>query len=471
MKNGLLNENGSLVYYRDDRPTHAGVVKIGDKIYYIGKNGRAVIGEKKIRREMCNGILREGTYTFDKDGTLIEGSCVERKSSGHKKKAGKKKSSAKNKTDAGTKKWKIVVRAAGMILTLLAVMIVVVLVDKQDGFVSELMRKQHSSDEQTFEAEFPLVDGEVLLCSEAAKDEYDGEMAIAEAVKSGSPYRALTIRYFIKGERGIFRISESENFTDYEEYLLNSSRNTMTIDNLKTGTEYYYKAIQQNGEVHSGSFRTAESTRFVTLPGLSNTRDIGGYTNSEGKRIRQGMIIRGTELDGLNEPKLYLDDKAVDSVCDTFGFVLEMDLRGKSGSGESAQSRFPQAGYKCFTTPNGEQIFTPYYKESLRSIFSHLADGENYPMYLHCSYGADRTGTIVYLLYGVLNMTEDDMLAEYRRTGYYLGKYAGKDMEEVNTGMEPYGGDTLSEKIVSFLTEEIGVTEEEIQSIRDLLLE
>ena len=42
MKNGLINENGVLIYYKDDTPVHAGAIKENGAIYYIGKGGIAV---------------------------------------------------------------------------------------------------------------------------------------------------------------------------------------------------------------------------------------------------------------------------------------------------------------------------------------------------------------------------------------------------------------------------------------------
>lgn len=317
----------------------------------------------------------------------------------------------------------------------------------------------------------PQFDTEVVLCSAEAKQVYDGQMKIGNAVATGAPYRPFVFEYQLEQENGILRLSEDSSFTDAREYDLNKENTSISIDNLKTGTTYYYQ-VEVAGNQYSGTFQTAQSNRFISVPGVENLRDIGGYTTLDGKTIKQGLLIRGCELDGIKNEEYFLADEDVADVQETFGFVYDLDLRSPEITEGDYQSRLgADVAHKFYDAPTYAQIFRPEYQESLRQIFEDLANPDNYPMYLHCTWGRDRTGTVVLLLQGLLNVSEEDLMHEYRLTGFVTSSVATNNkMDALFLGLEAYEGDTLQEKIISYLTTTVGVTPEQIESIQTIFL-
>ena len=109
-------------------------------------------------------------------------------------------------------------------------------------------------------------------------------------------------------------------------------------------------------------------------------------------------------------------------------------------------------------------IFTDDGKEKIRNVFADLADPDIYPVYLHCTYGNDRTGTVCYLLEALLGVSRGDCLKEYG-----LSNLALHNIMLVEQGLDSYAGETLKEKTEAYLMS-CGISQAQIESIRTIFL-
>ena len=234
---------------------------------------------------------------------------------------------------------------------------------------------------------------------------------------------------------------------------------------MYTNTEYFYRVTvcTTNGvESSTGRFKTADTPRILSIEGLSNVRDIGNWKTDSGKRIKQGLLIRGTELDGAIYDAYHLTNKGLSDFINIYGINTDIDLRADTPLSMDALGS--QVEHRYYDMVMYEGIFTENGKEKIRAVFSDLANPDNYPVYLHCTYGNDRTGTVCYLLEAILGVSKGDLLREYGLSNMNISY-----IKSVETGLGAYSGNTIKEQAESYLLS-CGVTEYQIESIRNIFL-
>lgn len=232
---------------------------------------------------------------------------------------------------------------------------------------------------------------------------------------------------------------------------------TVTLANLLPGTAYTLALANE-----SVSFTTADEPRILLIDGVSNARDIGGFHGHDGKTVKYGMIFRSQELDNIT-PKGLAFLKASDIRTD-------LDLRSNS---ETHATVLPFAKHVHIPVAPYGDIFSAEQAPLWRDVFSLLADAGSYPLVVHCVGGIDRTGTLCILLGLLLGVCEEKLATDYELSGFTFTNFTERSRfspsyRSLLRGLMQFDSD-LHTAVVLFLRS-IGITDEQIRSIRHLLL-
>lgn len=250
----------------------------------------------------------------------------------------------------------------------------------------------------------------------------------------------------------------------------NLSEKEIDVYNLYKAATYYVRITSYKGNTAAAqteaTFRTTgQGPRVMKIDSLYNVRDLGGYLTADGKRTLQGMIYRGCEMNG--EHGLALSEAGNDYMSNVLGIKLDLDLRA-----DDSETPISSATKKFFPINGYEYAFTE--KEYYRQIFAELADESNYPVYIHCWGGADRTGTVSYLINALLGVSEEELIQDYELTSWSIFSVRDVNSTTYNfsgfvSKLKEFEGATLAEKTENYMLS-IGVTEAQIASIRKIML-
>ena len=368
------------------------------------------------------------------------------------------------------------------------------------------------------------------------------QIAALPKAKLASDKGALPVRLAWKGDGSVrytLYLADNENFDNATSYVIPGLLGEIEIYNLMPSTTYYWKVDgDKAGDTSDASSFTTENipVRLIYAEGTSNVRDAGGWSAGS-TSVNYGKIYRGNQLNGYgNWGDNKLTEEGLKTFKDDLKIRTEIDLRTQNKDDANQTTNYVDATfpyYKCTigqytdifedsvwnalpndgntksdTMENKNDARRLSYatgnairnenamKRSLKTVFEVLADESNYPVYIHCNAGADRTGTAVFLINGLLGVSEADIIRDYELTSFskvsglryrseikdgnftsigvmqndydnFVAFGALIEAIKVNYGAE---GKPLSYAIENFLTGYIGMSHEQIESIKRIML-
>ena len=358
---------------------------------------------------------------------------------------------------------------------------------------------------------------DVLLC-DSVINQYFTSKTQEEQIAALKNYATITaenggvpVRFSWKGNGSVkytLYLSDNENFDNADTYVSSGLKTEIDVYNLLPATTYYYKVEGTRPGDCSDTLQfstNSVSIRYIVADGAANTRDIGGYKSINGT-VNYGKIYRGSFAGGING----LTNDGRNTFENELKIKTEIDLR--KGAKQKSEYLSENVGYYKFDVGSYTDIFDVATRKSLpdyarrdstdksseiKKLFEVLANESNYPVIIHCENGADSTGTMAFLINALLGVNEDDLIKDFELSTF--SKLSGaryrsamnadgtafddtgvmRDSEAfvafgatINALKANYGmaGKSLSYAVENYLTSYVGVSSEEIENVKRIML-
>ena len=326
-------------------------------------------------------------------------------------------------------------------------------------------------------------------------------------------------------------LADNEEFENARVVKVSSLSNNYEAFNLIPNKTYFWKV--KGTKMHDTSdvstFKTlGTSVRFIKASGAANIRDLGGWKAGENV-VQYGKLYRGGLLNAYSGAgSTGLDENGKKTFNEELGIKTEIDLRkSDKDDGNQRECAFDvsknyiraQLGQynrildpESFAKSNGEESYGALVAKdlskadsndgitvrSLRTIFDVLADENNYPVYFHCNAGADRTGTLAFLIETLLGVSYEDTIRDFELTSFsHFGERlrsaltsdksafddSGVYMDVKNQNYIGFGklrddlleyfgdgGEDLQKSVSNYLTRYVGISPSTIEKVKNILL-
>lgn len=282
-------------------------------------------------------------------------------------------------------------------------------------------------------------------------------------------------------------ISEKSDYSDPIKFTIDKDASEYDLYNMIPGKVYYYRILSTKGgtdtQVADGQIEPYGKLRWLLAQGTWNVRDAGGWIGLGGNPIKYGKIFRGAQLRGKGTTNILLTKAGIEAMRNA-GIRAELDLRSKDQAPSPVSAISVNVGgkedvdYLLVPESSGARMVnftkTDVTIKELQWVIDELKAGK--PVYFHCQNGADRTGTLGFLIGALLGMNESDLAKDYELTTFCevdaaaydptekgfarLRNYEGKKGSPLGGGDNPdeYKYALLAEKMNDYVATKDGAT-------------
>lgn len=198
-----------------------------------------------------------------------------------------------------------------------------------------------------------------------------------------------------------------------------------------------YKIYKSTSNTLIKEFTPTGTLRMLNIPGISNFRDLGGWTGYNGKKLNYGVLFRSSmapfkdvDIARYTSNGIFLTNKALADnnikgridlrLIDTTNYdnsdIPDNKYSAVTNSYDAAVSTNNCIYYNLFDTNNtGLTSRDGCFKIIFGKIASFLDNGG---VYFHCTQGKDRTGTLAFLLMALCGVQLKDLMKDYELTDF-----------------------------------------------------
>ncbi len=346
------------------------------------------------------------------------------------------------------------------------------------GIYSEIL---HDNDE--IEATYNL-EGEILkrYLDEVEYDDDYSYTRIKDYVSRSNEPASVRPAYIeftgLQNAKKIYLISEDCEIHSRQV----TGKDKQAVYNLIPGRTYRYGVVSVDADsgketlIKKGRIATEGRLRVIKTTYMHNVRDVGGWEGLDGKHIKYGILIRGGEILNRNEELDSYEQVDYESLVNQVGIDYDLDFRTDEGAAYYKKSpfgleflRIPLSAYDSIVAKKDRQ---PAFKKAILQFIKNAKAGKC--TYVHCQGGADRTGTFIFYIEGLLGVSDSDLCKDYEITSFYYHKERNdpeRYLPMIKALQKQYGTDITIGEAIYKSARSMGLTEQDIEDLRSLMLE